>query len=223
MELQQIESYLQNPDYGYRIKAIAALRDYPPDVAMPLLTKHILDEEFLVRTFVARELGHQKAADAFAGLLELILFDNTPNVRAEAANSLSMFGVPAAPHLLQSFVRDDHWLVRTSILAALVEMDCPEVLLEMCEIAIAGDDRPVQEVAIDALGALATSDKKNAALDYLLELKAAEAPYIRARSASALKHFDTPTAKDALADLRADHDHTVVGAAMEPLLDENQP
>lgn len=222
MELPQIESYLQSPDYGYRIKAIAALKDYPSDIAMPLLTKHILDEEFLVRTFVARELGRQKAADAFAGLLELIMFDNTPNVRAEAANSLSLFGVPAAPHLLQSFVRDDHWLVRTSILAALVEMDCPEVLLEICQIAIAGEDRSVQELAIGALGALAKSDQKDAALACLLELKTAELPYIRARSASALQHFDTPAAKDALADLRTDQDHTVVGAAMEPLLDQSQ-
>lgn len=223
MKIDQIKSNLQNSDYQYRIKAIAALRDYPPEIAIPLLTKHILDKEFLVRTFVARELGHQKAADAFAGLLELIMFDNTPNVRAEAANSLSLFGVPAAPHLLQSFVRDDHWLVRTSILAALVEMDCPEVLLEICQIAIADEERSVQESAIGALGALATSDQKEAALAYLLELKAADAPYIRARAASALKHFDTPDAKDALADLRTDQDHKVVGAAMEPLLDQNHP
>ena len=221
MELQQIESHLQHSDYQYRIKAIAALRDYPSEVAIPLLTKHILDEEFLVRTFVARELGQQKAADAFAGLLELIMFDNTPNVRAEAANSLSLFGQIAAPHLLQSFVRDDHWLVRISIFAALVEMDCPEVLLEVCQVGIAGEDRPVQEAAIDALGSLAKSEQKDQALAQLLALKVAEAPYLRARSASALKHFDTPAAKDALVELRADPDHKVVGAAMEPLLEES--
>lgn len=220
MELQDIEQNLQNSDYQYRLKAIAALREYPPDIAMPFLTKHILDEEFLVRTFVARELGHQKAADAFSGLLELIMFDNTPNVRAEAANSLSLFGRIAASHLLKSFIRDEHWLVRTSILAALVEMDCPDVLLEVCQMAISGEDRPVQEAAIDALGSLAGSGQKDNALAYLLELITSEAPHIRARGASALKHFDTPAAKDALIELRADQDHTVVGAAMEPLLEE---
>ncbi|MEM6836021.1 MAG: HEAT repeat domain-containing protein [Cyanobacteria bacterium P01_C01_bin.120] len=220
MELSEIEQNLQHADYQHRLKAIAALRAYPPEMAMPFLTKHILDDEFLVRTFVARELGYQKAADAFSGLLELIMFDNTPNVRAEAANSLSLFGQIAAPHLLQSFVRDDHWLVRTSILAALVEMNCPEVLIEVCQIAIADDDRPVQEAAIDALGSLANSNQQEAALAHLLTLKDSAAAYIRARSAFALKHYDTPTAKTALAALRVDHDHMVVGAAMEPLLEE---
>lgn len=220
MELSEIEQNLQNADYQHRLKAIAALREHPSEIAMPFLTKHILDDEFLVRTFVARELGHQKVADAFSGLLELIMFDNTPNVRAEAANSLSLFGQIAAPHLLQSFVRDDHWLVRISILAALTEMNCPEVLLEVCQIAIEDEDRPVQEVAIDALSSLANSEHQEAALAYLLKLKDSEAAYIRARSASTLKHFDTPAAKEALAILRADHDHTVIRAAMEPLLEE---
>lgn len=195
MELPQLESYLQDTDYQYRIKAIAALRDYPPDVALPLLTKHILDEEFLVRTFVARALGHQKTADAFAGLLELIMFDNTPNVRAEAANSLSLFGKIAAPHLVQSFVKDEHWLVRTSILAALVEMDCPEVLLEVCQVATAGADKSVQETAIAALGSLAQSDHQDQALGHLLAFTAAAPPHLRARAAAALKHFDTSSAK----------------------------
>ena len=220
MELPEIEQHLQNADYQYRLKAISALREYPPEIAMPFLTKHILDEEFLVRTFVAREMGHQKAPDAFAGLLELIMFDNTPNVRAEAINSLSLFGQIAASHLLSSFVRDTHWLVRTSILAALVEMSCPEVLIETCQIAIAGDDRPVREAAIDALGSLADSDHQDAALDCLLKLTDSELAYMRARSASALKYFNSPAAKEALASLRADQDHTVIGAAMEPLLED---
>ncbi|MEM9117105.1 MAG: HEAT repeat domain-containing protein [Cyanobacteria bacterium P01_F01_bin.56] len=220
MELPEIEQNLQNADYQYRLKAISALREYPPEIAMPFLTKHILDEEFLVRTFVARELGYQKAADAFSGLLELIMFDNTPNVRAEAANSLSLFGQIAAPHLLQSFVRDTHWLVRTSILAALVEMNCPEVLIETCQIAIAGDDRPVQEAAINALGSLAGSDYQDVTLKYLLQLANSETTHVRARTASSLKHFNDPSAKAALAVLRADPDHTVIGAAMEPLLEE---
>ncbi len=220
MELQEIKQDLQNADYQHRVKAIAALREYPPEVAIPLLTKHLLDKEFLVRTFVARELGYQKTADAFAGLLELIMFDNTPNVRAEAANSLSLFGQTAAPHLLQSFIKDDHWLVRISILAALVDMSSPEELLEVCQIAIAGNDRPVQEAAIDALGSLADSDHRNIALDHLLKLANSETAYVRARAASSLKHFDDPSAKATLAALRADQDHTVIGAAMEPLLED---
>ena len=220
MEIDAVRLNLGSADYGDRLKAIAALRDYPPAVALPMLIKHIQDAEFLVRTFVARELGYQKTADAFAGLLEMMMFDNTPNVRAEAANSLSLFGKASASHLIQTFIKDDHWLVRRSILAALVEMECSETLLEACLIGLDGDDHPVQEAAVDALGALANSSQDEAALSHLLQLKDSESPRIRSRVAYALKHFDTPVAQAALAELRTDKEHIVVGAAMEPLLGE---
>lgn len=218
MDLNQIETDLQNSDFQYRLKAIAALKDYPSDVAVPILTKYIQDPEFLVRTFVARELGRQKTSESFAALLQIMRFDNTPNVRAEAANSLSLFGRVSASHLVQTFFRDDHWLVRRSILAALVELECPEEVLEVCGLGLEGDDAAVQEASVDALGALASSRQSGAALSCLLTLKNSRAEYIRVRVAYALKHFDTPQAKEALAQLRQDADYRVVGAAMENLL-----
>ncbi|MGF1521575.1 MAG: HEAT repeat domain-containing protein [Leptolyngbyaceae cyanobacterium] len=219
MDIDEVKVNLQHSDYGHRLKAIAALRNHSSEVALPLLIKHIQDPEFLVRSFVARELGHQRTADAFAGLLEIMRFDNTPNVRAEAANSLSLFGRASVAHLIQTFAQDKHWLVRRSILAALVEMDCPEELLEVCELAMADEDSSVQESAIDMLGALANASQQDRALSHLLILKASESSRIRVRVAYALKHFDTPAAKAALAELREDSDHAVVGAAMEPLLE----
>lgn len=218
MDLNQIETQLQNSDFQYRLKAIAALKDYQPDVAIPLLTKHIQDPEFLVRTFVAREFGRQKTSESFASLLQIMRFDNTPNVRAEAANSLSLFGRVCASHLVQTFFRDDHWLVRRTILAALVELECYEEVLEVCGLGLEGDDAAVQETSVDALGVLANSRQSEAALSQLLTLKDSEAAYIRIRVAYALKHFDTPEAKAALAQLRQDAEHRVVGAAMENLI-----
>lgn len=218
MDLHQIETDLQNSDFQYRLKAISALKDYQPEVAVPLLTKHIQDPEFLVRTFVARELGRQKTSESFADLLQIMRFDNTPNVRAEAANSLSLFGRISASHLVQTFFRDDHWLLRRSILASLVEMECFEEVLEVCDLGLKGDDAAVQEASVDALGALADSQQKEAALARLLLLSHSEAEYIRVRVAYALKHFNTSEAKEVLAQLRQDADHRVVGAAMEDLL-----
>ncbi|WP_427158693.1 HEAT repeat domain-containing protein [Aliinostoc sp. HNIBRCY26] len=218
MDLSQIETNLQNADFQYRLKAISALQDYPTDVAVPLLSRHVQDPEFLVRTFVARELGKQKTSESFAALLQIMKLDNTPNVRAEAANSLSLFGRIAVSHLVQTFARDDHWLVRRSILAALVEMDCPEEVLEVCVIGLAGDDAAVQEASVDALGALVNSRQSQAALSQLLILKDSEFEYIRVRVAYALKNFDASTAKAALAELRNDPDYRVVGAAMEDLI-----
>jgi HEAT repeat protein len=218
MDLNQIETDLQNSDFQYRLKAISALKDYPADVAVPLLTQQIHDPEFLVRSFVARELGRQKNSDSFAALLQIMKFDNTPNVRAEAANSLSLFGRVSASHLVEAFFRDDHWLLRRSILAALVELECPEEVLEVCQLGLAGEDAAVQEASVDGLGALATSRQDGAALTKLLALSHADAEYIRVRVAYALKHFDQPEAKEALAQLRQDEDHRVVGAAMENLI-----
>jgi len=218
MELSQIETDLQNPDFQYRIKAIVALKNYLPEIAVPILIQHIQDPEFLVRTFVARELGRQKTSESFAALFQIMRFDNTPNVRAEAANSLSLFGRVSASHLVETFFRDDHWLVRRSILAALVEMECPEEVLEVCGFGLEGDDAAVQEASVDGLGALANSRQSEAALAQLLTLKNSAAEYIRVRVAYALKHFDTLEAKEALAQLRQDEDHRVVGAAMEDLI-----
>lgn len=218
MDLHQIETDLQNSDFQYRLKAISALKEHPADIAVPLLTKHIQDPEFLVRTFVARELGKQKTSESFADLLQIMRFDNTPNVRAEAANSLSLFGRISASHLVQTFFRDDHWLVRRSILAALVELECPEEVLEVCALGLEGDDATVQEASVDALGSLVCSRQEEAALSKLLTLKDSQFEYIRVRVAYALKHFDHPKAKEALSQLRQDADHRVVGAAMENLL-----
>jgi HEAT repeat protein len=218
MDFNQIETDLQNPDYQYRLKAIAALKDYPDEVAVPVLMRHVQDPEFLVRTFVARELGRQKTADSFAALLQIMRYDDTPNVRAEAANSLSLFGRVAASHLVETFFRDDHWLLRRSILAALVEMDCPEEVLEVCQWGLEGDDAAVQEASVDGLGALAESRQLEAALARLLALQTSPFEYIRVRVAYALKGFKVPAAKEALAQLRQDSDHRVVGAAMEDLL-----
>jgi HEAT repeat protein len=218
MELYQIETDLQNSDFQYRLTAIAALKNYPPEVAVPILSRHLNDPEFLVRSFVARELGKQQTSESFAALLQLIKFDNTPNVRAEAANSLSLFGKISASHLVQAFFQDDHWLVRRSIIPALVELECSEELFEVCVQALAGDDQTVQEAAIDALGTLPHSRQHTATLTQLLTLKNSASERIRIRVAYALKYFDDLAAKEALSQLRQDVDHRVVAAAMEDLI-----
>ncbi len=218
MDLQQIETDLQNPDFQYRTKAVSALREYPPEVAVPLLSKYLNDPEFLVRSFIARELGYQKNSEAFAALLQLLEFDNTPNVQAEAANSLSLFGRLAASHLLKSFLKDNHWLLRRSILAGMMDMDCPEELYEACSIGLAGDDLTVMADALGGLASLASSVYRSDILAKILICKNHENAYIRIRVAYALKQFDEPAAQEALAALRQDINHRVVGATMEDLL-----
>ena len=174
MELPEISDGLSNSDFQYRLKAISALRAFDPETAVPILIASLKDKEFLVRSFVARELGRQQTAASFAALLEMTKFDDTPNVRAEAANSLSLFGKISISHLVSTFCQDDHWLVRRSILAALEELDCPEQLIEVCTEGLAGDDLTIKEAAIDTLGTLANSSHHTAVLSLLLTLIQAE-------------------------------------------------
>jgi HEAT repeat protein len=220
MNLPEIEAALSNPDFQYRLKAISALKAYDPDTAIPILIATLKDPEFLVRSFVARGLGTQQTATSFAALLEMTKFDDTPNVRAEAANSLSLFGKVSISHLVSVFCQDDHWLVRRSILAALEELDCPAELVEVCTEALSGDDLTVQEAAIDALGSAVGSSHHAAVLAQLLALARAESPRLRTRVAHALQKFDDPQAQSALIELRQDSDHHVVAAALEELFQQ---
>lgn len=217
MELPEIEAALSNPDFQYRLKAISALKDYDQDTAIPILVGQLHDTEFLVRSFVARGLGQHQSAASFAALLEMSKFDDTPNVRAEAANSLSLFGKVSISHLVSVFCQDDHWLVRRSILAALEELDCPAELVEICTEALAGKDLAVKEAAIDCLGSLANTSHHGSVLAQLLVLTQSDDPRLRTRVAYALQKFDEPQAQEALLELRQDSNRQVVAAALENL------
>jgi HEAT repeat protein len=220
MELPEINDGLSNSDFQYRLKAISALRAFDPETAVPILIASLKDKEFLVRSFVARELGKKQTAASFAALLEMTKFDDTPNVRAEAANSLSLFGKISISHLVSTFCQDDHWLVRRSILAALEELDCPDELIEVCTEGLAGDDLTIKEAAIDTLGTLANSSHHTAVLTLLLTLIQSESSRLRARVAHALQKFDEPQAQEALLEMRQDPAHQVVAATLEDLFQQ---
>ena len=49
IDIHEIETSLNNPDFQYRLKAGAALKDYKPEIAVPLLKGKLDDPEFLVR------------------------------------------------------------------------------------------------------------------------------------------------------------------------------
>ena len=155
MKISEIQAALQSSDSQDRLRGVTALRKCDAAVALPMLLSKVDDREFMVRSFVAMGLRQTQTAEAFAALLKMMQFDRDPNVRAEAANSLSMFGTEAISHLVEAFRRDDNWLVRRSIMAPLYEMQCPDAVFEICAIALGGEDLPVQEAAIDGFGLLA--------------------------------------------------------------------
>lgn len=218
MELSKIQADLQQADFQFRLKAIQALHLYPSDIAVPILLGQLGDREFLVRTFIAMALAKHQTDRSFQALLELMKFDDTPSVRAEASNSLSLFGRVSLSHLVTAFIQDDHWLLRRSILAAITEMDSPIELLEICLEGLVGDDQAVMESCIDAMGSLHASPQKMTVMERLMELANNESWRTRRQVATALRDFDHPRARARLQQLRKDTDHRVVAAALEELL-----
>lgn len=212
MDQAQLEDWLVQEDFQYRLKAIAALKGYPADVAVPHLLHAMKDPVFLVRTFVAMGLGHHQTSETFAALLQLVKFDNTPSVRAEAANSLSLFGPVAAPHLVAAFERDSHWLLRHSILAALCDLGCWAELYDVCMKGIQIEERTIQESAIRALGLFTEAPQRELVLGQLLELSQSAHPHIRKCVAQVLRAYPDEQAMQALERLRQDPDLQVVAA-----------
>jgi len=215
MDIEQIKQALNSDDPQQRMKGIRELRNQEADIASPLLLKHINDEEFLVRSFVAMGLGRKQSDKAFEALLLMSQQDKDPNVRAEAANSISFYGDIAIPHLRKMYEFDNHWLVRRSIIAAIVDLKCPQELLEICQIGLAGEDEPVMESCLSALGLLAGSKQEAEALQLLLSFLDDNSWRIRLQVAKSLGRYKNPEAIAALTKLKQDTDHRVVGAVLE--------
>lgn len=216
MNIDKIKNFLVSFDPQQRMKAIQELKNYEANIAVPLLKINIKDREFLVRSFVAMGLGKKQNAESFATLLEMMKLDSDPNVRAEAANSLSLYGTVSASHLVLMFERDEHWLVRRSIIAALVELNCSEQLFEVCVLGLTGEDQTVRESCINCLSYFARSNWEEAAVEQLILLTEAQWWGTRVQVAKSLGKFtNNERAITVLQELRQDRDYRVVGAVLE--------
>lgn len=218
MDINQIKDALDDPNPQLRMKGLRELRNYEPDIAVPLILNHVKDQEFLVRSFVAMGLGRKKSPESFAALLEMMKSDSDPNVRSEAANSLSFYGDEALAHLRHMYEVDDHWLVRRSIIAAIADLHAPQELLEICGIGLSGHDEPVRSSCISCLGFFAQTEQQDSALDLLLPLVDDQSWRIRLQVAKSLSQYNTPKAIASLNKLKQDQDHRVVGAVLESSL-----
>ena len=218
MNIEQIKNALEDSNPQERMRGIRELRNYESDIATPLLLNHVKDQEFLVRSFVAMGLGRKRSSDSFEALLKMMKSDTDPNVRSEAANSLSFYGDEAVPHLRKMYEEDNHWLVRRSIIAALADLHAPQELLEICDIGLKGDDQPVMESCISCLGLFSQTEQEESALELLFPWAKDESWRIRLQVAKALGKYQNDKAIATLHELKQDKDHRVVGAVLESLL-----
>jgi HEAT repeat protein len=216
MELAAIAAHLDSENPQDRMRGITALREYEPDVAVPLLMRCVHDSEVVVRSFVTMGLGYKRTPEAYDQLLLMLDRESDPNIRAEAANSLSKYGKVAVPHLVKAFHANLNWLMRLSIIPALSQLDAPEELMQLCQAGLNDPDPTVKETAITYL--MDFADRPEAALDLLLPYVASEHWHLRRQVALVLKSFSQERGRAALIELRQDEDHRVVAAALEALM-----
>ena len=222
MDLQQIEISLNSQDLQERVRAITALRSYDSRVSVPLLCEQLEHSDSVIRSIVAASLGRKHTQQALDKLLELLQTDPEANVRAEAANSLALFGETVSPFLVSAFREDEHWLVRRSIMAAFWDLKLSEDLkvevFNLCAVALRDPNPKVQEVGIEGLGFFAKGALRTAALDKLLPLVKSDFWETRMAVTKSLHQFDHFQAREALETLSHDSDYRVVGAVLEGLV-----
>lgn len=223
MEFAEIKVNIISDDPQNRMRAITALKDFGPDVAIPLLLARKDDKEFMIRSFVAMGLGYQQSDEAFNALLEIVRGDKDANVRSEAANSLSKYGETSIPILLEAFNGNDHWLMRLSLFPILEEMAIEEKLSQdcfhdLCRTALIDKDVMVKAAGISGLRHFAGTQFEDKSLDALAQFIPAKRWYLRRQTALSLRKFCTDKSEALMAQLRRDEDHRVVAATLESLV-----
>ena len=156
-DLDTVRLAIASGDPVKAMPAITQLRHCSDAEAVPLLVLGTEQKPFLVRSLSCSGLGYKRTEQGWDVLRRLLVNDEDPNVRAEAANALASYGVERAWPLLQNaFAADDAWLVRCSILSALAEQ--PEInlswLMELATMAITDADGTVRVSGAEILGRL---------------------------------------------------------------------
>ena len=148
---EELRVAIASGDPVQAMPALAKLRALPDSdndsVVIPLLILGSKQQAFLVRSLSCSGLGYRRNEQGWQVLSRLLLVDDDPNVRAEAANALASYGVERSwPLLRDSFAKDGAWLVRCSILSALAEQPDinPVWLLDLGKQAIADADGTVR-------------------------------------------------------------------------------
>ena len=194
---EELRVAIASGDPVQAMPALAKLRALPDSdndsVVIPLLILGSKQQAFLVRSLSCSGLGYRRNEQGWLVLSRLLLVDDDPNVRAEAANALASYGVERSwPLLRDSFAKDGAWLVRCSILSAFAEQ--PEInpawLLDLGRQAIEDADGTVRVSGAEILGRV-----------------------VREQAGDA----DGSEARALLQPLQQDADHRVVAAALNGL------
>jgi HEAT repeat protein len=213
--LTQLESQIRSGAINQRKAALDELAQCPANLAIPILQRLAVDQDFLCRRFAVMGLGNHRTAASLQVLKDLLEQELDHNVLAEIANSLFEFGDESVPLLQKLFERNRHWLTRQTIISILMEANQDDVLLAVIREGLQDEIQTVKETSILALGSLLNRELHEEAINLLAQLAQATDWRDRWRVATALSLSSDPRAKLLLAKLQQDENHYVVAAALE--------
>lgn len=151
--IEEIVRLLASDNAGLRNSAVEVLERLSVR-AMPVLYRHVNDDDHDVRKFVMDILGSIGNAEAVPLLVDA-LDDPEPNVCAAAAENLGKIGsFQAVPHLLLALAKNDIWL-RYTILEALSKIGKP---VPMAVITPLVGENLLKKAAFDCLGAIGDAE-----------------------------------------------------------------
>ena len=172
-------------------------------------TAYLSDPDPIARRLaVSASFGDASDPGVSAQLVELLVHDPEPRVRAEAAEALGAAG-PTALEPLLAATSDPDAIVVEAVATGLGELEDPVAVPWLIEAARTHDDRLVREAAVAALGA--TGDPR--ALPALLDLIASGPPQVRRRCVVALTVFDGDEVEAAIRAAAVDRNPMVREAA----------
>lgn len=210
LTLAEIASQLDSPNSRDRLIALASLRPYASEDAVPLIKKVLNDEMLQVRSMAVFALGIKQTEECFPILVKLLETDEDYGIRADAAGALGYLEDERAfQPLCRAFYEDTEWLVRFSAAVALgnlKDIRAKTVLLA----ALKSSETVVQQAAIAALGEIGAID----AVNDILAFAAHEDWLIRQRLAEALGNLPCEQSQAALTFLAKD-DHPQVSLAAQ--------
>jgi HEAT repeat protein len=216
-KLTELEQNLRAAGLYQRWAAMNELVTFPAQVSLPIFQRLLAEKDVGLRRLAVVGLGKNHNAETFQTLQTILDEGNDPIIVAEAANAIFEFGDVAIPLLQDLFVRSPHWLVRQTIISAMVETDRYEVILSVATIALTDETKAIRELGILALKRVLQSDLQASALAILASLAQDADWQIRWCTAISLHGCPVPQARELIAQLQQDADFRVVAAALEGL------
>jgi HEAT repeat protein len=209
VEIATLTAKLESPDLRDRMVALASLRNFPADIALPLIKKVLHDESLQLRSMAVFALGVKVTPESYPILIDILAHDPDYGIRADAAGALGYLeDIRAFEALVRAFYEDTDWLVRFSAAVSLGNLKDPRAFDVLMQ-ALDSPEVVLQQAAIAALGEI----KAVAAIDRLLLFIEAEDWLVRQRLAESLGQLPTPKSISALKYLTKDSHPHVASAA----------